>query len=368
LAAAYLKKARSSGWANWYLLADQAAQRSLNNLPVFNTAALLVLAEIAAAQHDFTEAIRLANEVLAYQHGNEGANALLITSYLAQGNLDKATELSNELTKQVPSSGSLSLQALVETAQGQDEAAKAHFQAAIELEDIGDAYGSAWLRTQYGKLESRHGNYTDAKALFAEALHIIPDFPLAALSYAELELKMGHYKQAQKRYENVLAHTENSSTIFDHAALQGLAQAQVLQTQDATSSWQKAEAILRKDVFSNAYGHKRELARLLLSRGSVQDNVEALSLLEDELSNRQDEQSLELYGWALYRNGHLDEANSALNQALETGFKDAGLLYHAATIEEALANNARAQSLYNQAKTLNPKFDAKAWQTLELRN
>jgi tetratricopeptide (TPR) repeat protein len=88
LAGAYLKKARVSGWANWYLLSEQAAKRSLSNLSTFNNGAILVLAEIAEARHDFKEAMRLANQVLEYQPGNEGASSILITANLAQGRRD----------------------------------------------------------------------------------------------------------------------------------------------------------------------------------------------------------------------------------------------------------------------------------------
>ncbi|MCA9839577.1 MAG: tetratricopeptide repeat protein [Trueperaceae bacterium] len=368
LASTYLKKARSSGWANWYLLAQQAAERSLLNLPVFNHGAVLVLAEIAAAQHNFTEAVNMANDILEYQPGNEAATSLLVTSLLAQGKLIEAQTLADSLATKVPSSGTLSLQALLETDQGQDDIAETHFRSAIGLEEPGDAYASAWLRVQYGKFKARYGKYTEATALYQEALRIIPDFPLALLSYADLNLKEGHFSKANNQFQKVLDHSENSSTIFDHAALQGLAQLAILRAKDANPNWQRAETILRKDVFSNAYGHRRELARLLLSRGEGQDNKEALELLESEMGNRQDEQTLELYAWALYKTGNLAKAAEVIQTTLSTGFNEAGLYYRAGLIEQALGDSETAQAYINQVKTLNPDFNAALWEKLELRN
>ena len=80
LAGAYLKMARVTGAANWYLLAEQEAQQSLANLPFDNDGAVMVLAEIAQAKHEFAEAVRLANQV-------SGAKSLtvVVTSKLAMG-------------------------------------------------------------------------------------------------------------------------------------------------------------------------------------------------------------------------------------------------------------------------------------------
>ena len=157
LAGAYLTEARVSGWANWYLLSEQAAKRSLANLPVFNHGAILVLAEIAESRHDFKEAVRLANQVLDYQAGNEAASSILVTANLARGNIAEAQTVVDELVERIPTPGILSLRAFVYTAKGQDELAQQDFETAIGLEQPGDAYGSAWLRTQLGKLHARHG-------------------------------------------------------------------------------------------------------------------------------------------------------------------------------------------------------------------
>ena len=304
LAGAYLTKARVSGWANWYLLSEQAAKRSLANLPVFNNGAILVLAEIAEARHDFKEAIRLANQVLEYQAGNEAASSILITANLAQGNIIEAQVVVDDLIKRVPTAGILSLRALVEVAKGQDDLAQQDFETAINLEQPSDAYGSAWLRTQLGKLHTRHGNLAEAESLYNEALRIASDYALATLSLADLKVKAGDYKAAITLYENVLDHTKDSSTVFDHVALQGLWQAKTLQgdNAEAASVWQQAEIILRQDAYSNTFGHPRELARLLLERGEIKDLPEAFSLLQKELANRQDAETLELLAWAFMRN------------------------------------------------------------------
>lgn len=368
LASSYLTKARVSGWANWYLLSEQAAKRSLANLPTFNNGALLVLAEIAEARHDFKEAIRLANQVLDYQAGNEGASSILITANLAQGNLSEAQVVIDELMKRIPSAGTLSLRALVEITQGNDEAAQQDFEAAIRLEEPGDAYGSAWLRTQLGRLHARHGRVKEAEALYREALRIASDYALAQLSLADLEVKMGDYKTARNLYQDVLDRAKDSSTVFDHVALQGLWKVSRLQNNEVGASevWTKAETIIRQDVYSSSFGHPRELARLLLERGDEKDLPEAFSLLQTELSNRRDPVTLELTAWAFMRMGQHQDAQTMIQEAIAQGFQDAGIYYRAGVIEENLGNADKVQEYFDQALTIDPTFNAESWRRLEL--
>lgn len=368
LAGAYLTKARVSGWANWYLLSEQAAKRSLANLSVFNNGAILVLAEIAEARHDFKEAIRLAKEVLEYQPGNEAASSILVTANLAQGNLSEAQVVIDELVERIPTASILSLRALVEVAKGQEEAALKDFEAAIGLEQPSDAYGSAWLRTQLGKLHARHGRVEEAELLYSEALRIAPDYALTQLSLADLKVKTGDYKKATELYQNVLDRAKDSSTVFDHVALQGLWRAKTLQGDDAgaTEVWNKAEVILREDAYSNAFGHPRELARLLLERGEEKDLPEAFSLLQMELNNRRDPVTLELTAWTLTRMNQYEDARIMIQEALSLGFQDAGLYYRAGVIEEKLGNADQAKIYFNGALTIDPTFDIETWRRLEL--
>lgn len=370
LANAYLKKARVSGWANWYLLAEQAARRSLANLPVYNSEAQLVLAEIAEARHDFTEAIDLTEGVLDEQPANESALSILVTANLARGNIKDAASAAETLVKQLPTAGSLGLKALVESAKGQYNAAQHTFEKAITLEESSDAYSSAWLRVQLGRLHVKQGHYKLAEVLYRDARGVITDYPLAILSLAEINLLQGDYQAAGRHYTSVLERSENSATVFDHVALQGLAQARKLSGDllGAEELWAKAETILRNDVNSSAFGHGRELARLLLERGRDEDVPEALSLLRVEASNRRDALTLELLAWALKRAGQLDEAQVITQEALQQNPKQSSLLYRAASTAEALNQAHEADSFKSQVADINPSFTYETWQTLGFTN
>jgi tetratricopeptide (TPR) repeat protein len=156
--------------------------------------------------------------------------------------------------------------------------------------------------------------------------------------------------------------------VFDHVALQGLWRTKTLQgdSKGAGDILERAATIIRTDTYSSGFGHPRELARLLLERGNAEDLPEVFTLLETELTNRRDPITLDIAARAYARAGQSDVAQSLIQEALTTGFQDAGLYYRAATIEEALGNPDKAKHYADQALTIDPTFKAETWRKLEL--
>lgn len=362
LAGTYLKMARATGDLKWYLLSEQAARRSLANLPYQNSAALLTLARVAEARHDFAEAIRLAR----LAGGDSEALSILITSNLGKGSVDEAARAADALVRRTPGLGSYVLRSLVAAAQGKDDEAIADLQRAIAAEEPGEAGSSAWARTLLGRLHYRRGRLSLAGDLYREALRILPQYPLALVNLAELEMRQGKYRLAERHLTQVVTITRASPNVYDHAVLRGLARLHELQGNDrrAAALWDDAEARLRQDVTIGQFGHRRELARLLLERGRRQDIREAISLMEAELGVRQDAETLEVHAWALARAGRLNEARRSIFRALRWGVRDARLFYRAAMIAQALGHEAEAGRFLALMYETDPTFDQRARQIL----
>lgn len=362
LAGTYLKMARATGDLKWYLLAEQTARRSLANLPHQNQGALLALARVAEARHDFAEAIRLAT--LAGT-GPE-ALSILVTANLATGRVDEAGRAADLLTRTAPGLGSSVLRALVGEARGNDATVLADLQQAIAAEEPGEVGSSAWARTLLGRFHYRRGRWQLASDLYREVLRILPQHPLALVHLAELEMRQGRTRQAERHLTQVVTITRASPNVYDHAVLRGLARLQELRGQHARAAalWADAEARLRQDVTTGQFGHRRELARLLLERGRPQDVGEAVALMEQELQVRQDAETLEVYAWALQRAGRLREARRSILRALRWGIRDARLYHRAATIEQALGDRTAADRFLALMRETDPTFDRRAQQVL----
>lgn len=358
LARAYLKMARATGDLSWYLLAEQAARRSLANLPFDNDGATLVLARVAEARHDFTEAIRLAE----LASGREDGLSIKVTSHLAAGRVDDAGRAAQMLVARSPTLGSYMLRALVNQARGHDDEAIQDFRRALAAEEAGEAGGSAAARTYLGRLHFKRGRLALAGEFYREALRILPQFPLALVNLAELEIRTGQYEAAERHYTQVVTISQASPNVFDHVVLRGLARVKELQ-EDASGAkvlWDEAERRLRRDVTAGTFGHRRELARLLLERGRTGDAAEALTLMQAEVRVRRDAETLDILAWALSRSDRWHEAQQAMREALRWSIRDAGMFYRAGAIEEALGNHPRARRFFRAAMETDPTFDERA--------
>ena len=362
LAKAYLKMARATGETSWYLLAEQTAQQSLAKLSFHNDGAIMALARVATARHDFAEAIRLVKQV----HGKEDGLAVMVTANLAMGKVAEANRAADALVGLNPDLGSLTLRALVRVAQGQDREAIQDFQQALAAEEPEETGSSVWARTVLGRLYFKRGQLELAEKLYQEALRILPQYPPALLNMAELEIRRGHYDAAQHYYSQFFLTSQRSPTVYDHVVLRGMARVKELQgDQSGAREWRdKAEARLRQDLTS--FGHRRELARLLLERGRSEDLAEALSLMQAEVQIRRDAETLDTLAKALSRSGRWREAQIAMQEALRCGIRDPALFDRAGTIEQALGNSSQALAFFQSAQETDPSFDEQARKALGL--
>ncbi|XHX76726.1 MAG: tetratricopeptide repeat protein [Stenomitos frigidus ULC029] len=362
LASTYIRMARATGETSWYLLGEQAAQESLVKLPVHNDGALMALARVATAKHDFREAVRLSQQATQ----KDETLALLVTTNLAIGKVNEAKVAADRLVAQNPNLAALTLKALVDVSQGKDQDAIQAFQQGLAAEEPEETGSSVWARTLLGRLYFKRGQLEMAEKLYQEALRVLPQYPPAVLNLAELEVRRGNYRAAEKLYNKIFLTSQRSPTVYDHIVFRGMARVKELQgdTAQATEWRDRAEARLRLDLA--AFGHRRELARLLLERGSPQDLTEALRLMQQEITVRRDAETMDTLAWVLSRMGRWQEAETAVQEALRWGVRDAALFNRAGTIAQAVGKPSQAAAFFKLAQETDPDFDAQAQKALGL--
>jgi tetratricopeptide (TPR) repeat protein len=370
LAQNYLKMARATGESSWYLLAQQTAQQSLVRLPFHNYGAVLVLAKVAAAKHDFTQSLTLLKQLPPQAE----SLSLSTTNHLALGNTTAAQEDADTAVQRMPTLNNFALRALVEVAQGRDLAAILDFKTAIAAEEPDEAGSSAWVRTLLGRFYYKRGQLQQAQELYQSALDILPKYPPTLLNMAELSVRQWQADPTQTQYQHraielydrFFLTNQKAPTIYDHIALRGLARVQRLQGNPtkANQTWEQAVSRLRSDL--GGFGHRRELAQLLLERGRANDPTEALTLMQAEIKIRQDPETWDTLAAAYLQMGQLERAQEAIETALKSGIRDPGITDRAAVIAAASGQLAQAQQYRQRVKSIDPLFDAGARQALGL--
>jgi tetratricopeptide (TPR) repeat protein len=370
LAQNYLKMARATGESSWYLLAEQMAQESLVQLPVHNYGSIVVLAKVATAKHNFTQALTLLKQLPPESE----SLSLLTTSHLALGNTAIASKTADTLAQKVPTLGNLALKALVEVAQGQDLAAIRDFKAAIAAEEPEEVESSAWARTLLGRFYYKRGQLQQAEELYQSALEILPRYSPALLNLAELSVRQWQADPTQAKdreraialYDRFFIINQQAPTIYDHIALRGLARVQKLQGDqiEANQTWERAVSKLRSDL--TGFGHRRELAQLLMERGQGRDLTDALTLMQAEIKMRQDPETWDTLAAAYLQLGQLPAAQQSIEAALKSELRDPAITDRAAVIAQARGQLEQASKYREQVRSIDPLFDAGARQALGL--
>lgn len=351
LADAYLRRAKATGEAGWYLLAEQAARRSLASFE-YNPGALLILTRIAIARHDFNEALKLTSQAQKIKRDDLGIQSSLVTIRLGLGDPAAAALAAEQLVKRAPGLESYTQRALVYVAQGRDEAAIQDLKHGISLEMSGQMESSAQARAWLGRLYARGGQPDIADALYTEALRIRPRHAVTLGLLADLDLRKSRFSEAESHYRE--AFEASQAPVY----LIGRARAQQAQNQlpESEALWQAAEKTLRREVDASGFGHRRDLARLLLERKTAP--AEALSLMQAEIKQRQDAETLNILAWSLSANQRWPEARTVMQRLLATGAHEAEYLYRAALIEKKLNQPEKARAFLSDADRRDPGFRA----------
>lgn len=344
LADAYTRSAQALGDPTAYDRATAVARRSLQILPFPNGAAL-VLAKIANANHQFRDAIRIATEFSTHKP-SASAQILVATAHLALGELAQAAAAAEAAVVLKPDRDGYVMRALVLQAQGRDAEAAFDFGRSVAVEPPDDVQESARRRVLWGRFLLRRGEYESARALFREALRIVPGYPLALGQTAELALRTGDIATARATFERAFAASRQVRYLIDLARAQELGG----DLASATNSRTQVEKLVRADLASHATGHKLELIEVLVDRGRPADLTEAIALGREELASRPSADTRFQLARALYRSGARDQAALQVHAALATGVRDARLYELASRLE-----TGPRQALYaRQAAALDP--------------
>lgn len=351
LAALYFAEGKRSGNTNWYEKAEEVAKKALTIEPIVNLDAKLIVAKIHGAKHAFQDSIDLALEIYKADSSKMAALSVAATSYLALGELNKAATLADQLVDQLPGLQSYGLRGLIMESQGRRNEAISDFKRALKNEDIGEMQESAWIRCMMARSLMKQGDYTGSQLLLKESLKIIPNYHLAYDLLGDLSQRKGDYLNAEKYFKLAFQSSKQLAYLIHEEKLmliQGKKElAQEIQNQ--------AELLLRDEVEKNGYGHRLDLAAVLLDRGLPSDLQQSLQLAEDEVKVRQSSQALVVLAQAQLATGKAQSALKTMRQVLQTGSRDSEYYYLMARVQKANNNAVKAAFYMKEAVDLEPQ-------------
>jgi tetratricopeptide (TPR) repeat protein len=201
-----------------------------------------------------------------------------------------------------------------------------------------------------GELYFNTGQIAAAEQQYTAALEQFPGYYLGLAGLGKVEIARSNYEAAIDRYQQataVVPQPDFLATLGDLYRLIGRSDQARLQYDTVEYIGKLAEI--------NQQIYNRQLANFYADHDL--HLAEALKLATTELELRQDIYGYDTAAWAYYKNGRLDEAQQAIEQAMQLGTREARLYYHAGMIAHARGRLAEAEQWLAEALAINPHFD-----------
>ena len=346
LGLAYVQQARITVDPSYYPRAEAALERSLELQPKDNPGALVGMAALDAARHDFGSSLRWAKRALNESPGTADALGVLGDAQLELGRYEAAFDSYQRMVDTRPDLSSYARVSYARELLGDPRGAVAAMEAARKV--AGTPADIAWTSFQLGELAFNDGRVDDAAREYRRGWETDDAFVANLAGLAKVAWARGDRDEAIMRYEEVVARLPLPEYVI------ALGDAYAATGEDETAAQRYEIVRLEQQLFSsNGVNTDLELALFDADHGRPEA---ALRAARAEWERRRSVHVADALAWALYANGRPEEAQRYSKRALSLGTRNASFLFHAGMIQLALGDRGEARSLLAEAIDTNPHF------------
>ncbi|MFE0253493.1 tetratricopeptide repeat protein [Streptomyces sp. NPDC059010] len=345
LGLAYVEQARTKGDPSRYPQADQAFKRSLA-LRADNDQALAGRAALAAARHDFEDALKYADQALKVNPYSERALCSRVDALVELGRYADASKAADTADDRRPGIPVFTRYAYVHELRGDVRTAERVLNRALSSAVApGD---TAYVATQLGQLAWNQGDYEAALTHYARALAADENYLPALEGRARAQAASGDRTGALNGLRDVVSRYPLPGPLVELGELYEAAGDKV----KADDQYALVDAWT---ALARANGVNADLDTALAAADHG-DKASALRAARAEWKRRETVHTADALAWALHVNGKDDEALSYARRATATGYRSAAFLYHRGVIERATGHAEDAREHLRAALKLNPGF------------
>jgi tetratricopeptide (TPR) repeat protein len=333
----FVKKARLTFDASYYILAEQCAQcMEANGAKGPDT--LLLNAHALQSLHRFHEAEAVARELVSTRE-RPFDYGVLGDVFVDQGKVREGAAAYQKMVDLRPDLQSYARAAHVRWLTGDLNGAIELMRLAVSGSSPNDAEAAAWAYTRLSLYQLQKGATKQALESCSAGLALQPEYAPALLAHGRILLAL--HRPAGAVVELQYAARLNPLPEYQWALADALA---------LTGDRDRAKQIESQIIERGATEDPRTMSLFLATRG---ENIEqAVHLARHELTSRADVFTHDALAWALAMAGRSTEAQLHATQALSEGTVDARLFLHAGIIA-ALNNDTRqAKQRLQQASAI----------------
>jgi len=348
LGLAYVEQARLTADPTLYAKAEGAFARSLELRPQDNDAALTGQATLAAARHDFAEALALTDRSLAANAYSPTTWAVRSDALTELGRYDEARAAVQRLLDLSPDGVDALTRAsyALELRGDVDRARAALEQAAQEATRPAD---TAFAQQYLGELAWNDGDLPAARAAYEAGLEADPASLALLAGRAKVQAAEGDAVAAAADYRRVVERLPAP----EHLVAFG----ELLEATGEEQDAQEQYAVVRATQQLYAANGQDVDSELALFEADHGDPATAVQLAARAYAARPDAVLVQdAYAWALHAAGRSAEALPVARASARLGLRSPALAYHLGAVEAAAGDPAAARRALQRALDLNPTF------------
>jgi tetratricopeptide (TPR) repeat protein len=348
LGLAYVEQARTKGDPSRYPQADKALRRSLGLAPDSDQA-LAGRAALAAARHDFKDALTFADAALRQNPYSERALSSRIDALVELGRYDEASKAAETADARKPGVPVFTRYAYVRELRGDVATAQRVLRQALAgATSPGDV---AYVAAQLGQLAWNQGDYKTALSYYARSLAAEDTYLPALEGRARAQAASGDRAAAIKGMETVVSRYPLPGPLVELGELYEARAA----AGDRARARQQYALVDAWIALARANGVNADLDTALAAADHG-DKAAALRAARAEWARRHTVHTADALAWALHVNGRDTEALPYARRATATGYRNASFLYHRGMIELATGHRTAGRASLTSALNLNPGF------------
>ncbi|MBA3339743.1 MAG: hypothetical protein H0T54_08395 [Geodermatophilaceae bacterium] len=346
LGSAYVEQARVTADPSYYPKAEGALQQSLTLRPDDNDAALTGLGALANARHDFATAADYARQAVALNSYSATAYGVLTDALTQLGDYPGATAAVTQMLALRPGLASFTRASYDFELHGNIDGARSAMEQALE-----GARGSgseSFCLYYLGQLAFTNGDLDEAASRFSDGLDVAPGDPSLTLGQARVDAAQGNEDAAVAGFQSAV----NARPLPENFIEFGQYLESIGRSAQAQDQYDLVTTV--RTLFA-ANGVNDDLSAALFAADHA-DPVTAVTAAQAEYARRENVDSSDAMGWALYSAGRYAEALSFAGAATSIGGTNALFVYHRGMIESALGMADQARSSLTLALQTNPYF------------
>jgi tetratricopeptide (TPR) repeat protein len=346
LGQAYVQQARITADPSYYPKAQGVLRKSLALQPQDNEGALVGMASLAAARHDFDAALRYGERAEAVNPYDVNVYGVIGDAELELGRYGRAFATFQTMVDTRPGLSAYARVSYARELQGDVAGAIASMRAARDV--AGSGADLAWASYQLGELRFNSGDVDGAGRDYRAGTQADPGYVPNMAGLGKVAWARGDLDGAIEAYASVVRRypsPEYVTALGDLYTVRG-------DEADARRQYDlvRAEAAL---FAANGVNTDLEIALFDADHG---DPRAALRAARSEWDRRHSVHVADALAWALHVNGRDAEAARFADRALALGTRNALFLFHAGMIHDALGDEDAARTFLRRALQVNPHF------------